>query len=109
MMHLKQINNFVRLTLFIAFVMILIHEIPPLVIDTHGKCHSVPVSTESHESDHSDGCDASCPCVIHVLEISLGFSQSQNNNLTVTSSIRLKKDLIPESIIQKSIYRPPKA
>ncbi|MDP8238752.1 MAG: hypothetical protein P9X24_06665 [Candidatus Hatepunaea meridiana] len=106
---MKHINNIVGITLVIVFVLIQIHDIQPLVIDTHGKDKSVPVSTETQTSHHSDGCDASCPCVIHVLEKSLGFSQFQNENLVVTSTVRLTKDPMPESIIPKPIDHPPEA
>jgi len=109
MKRLKHINNVDGITLVIVFVLIQIHDIQPLVIDTHGKDKSVPVSTETQTSHHSDGCDASCPCVIHVLEKSLGFLQFQNETHIITSSIRLTKDLMPESIILKPIDHPPEA
>ncbi len=105
----KHINNVVGIILVTVLMIILIHDIQPPVIDTLGIDKSVPMSTESPNSDHTDGCDAACPCVIHLLEESLGFSWFQIDNLSATSSIRITMCLTPESIILKSIYRPPEA
>jgi len=109
MRHSINIRKIVGITLVSVLALILIHDIQPIVIDTHGKDKSVPVSNESQNSDHSDACDKSCECVIHVLEMSFGFSKFQIENLTANSSIRITICLMPESIILKSIYRPPEA
>ncbi len=92
-----------------VLILILIHDIHPMDIDTQGKDKSVPVSTESQTTDQSDGCNASCPCVIHVLEESLVFLQYQIENLTANSSIRITICPMPERIILESIYRPPES
>jgi len=109
MQQLTHINNAIRITLVIVLVLVLIHDIQPLVIDTHGKDKSVPVSTESSTSDHSDGCDASCPCVIHALENASNQLEIQTTFLNPGSSIRISQEQKPESVIIKPIDRPPEA
>ncbi len=109
MRHLKHINNVVGITLVIVLVMILIHDIHPMDIDTLGKDKSVPVSTESSTADHSDGCDASCPCVIHALEDASNQSEIQTTFLNPGSSIRISHEQKPESVTIKPIDRPPEA
>ncbi|MDP8207041.1 MAG: hypothetical protein P9L92_10290 [Candidatus Electryonea clarkiae] len=107
MQHSRHINNVVGIILVIVFVVILIHDIHLPAGDTHGNENSVPVSTDSQTSDHSDGCDESCLCVIHVLEKSLGFLRYQSENIIAVSTIRLAEDLMPESVILKPIDHPP--
>lgn len=109
MRHLKRINNVVGIALVIVLVLILIHDIQPLVIDTQGKDKSVPVSTESPPTNHSDGCDASCSCVIHVLEDASNQWQIQTTILNPSSSIWVGQEQKPESVIIKPIYHPPEA
>jgi len=109
MRHLKHISNVVGITLVIVLVFILIHDIHPLVIDTHGKDKSVPVSTESSTTDHSDGCNASCPCVNHVLENASNQCQIQTNILYPCSSIWVGQEQKPKSVIIKPIDHPPEA
>jgi len=107
MKHFKHINEIIGIALVITLVLVLIHDIQLPVIDAHGKEKSAPVSTESQTSDHSDGCEESCQCIIHALEDSLSFSQFERVNLIANSSIPITMLLVPESLILKSIYRPP--
>jgi len=97
------------MALVLVFAMILIHDIHPQLIDARSEESSAPVSTEPPTSDHADGCEELCPCVIHVLEQSLNFSQFQTENIIATDSNWTAISLIPDSIIIKSIYRPPEA
>ena len=92
-----------------VLVLILIHDIQPLVIDTEGKDKSVPVSTESSTSDHSDSCDDSCLCITHVLEGASNQWQIQTTFLNPSSSVWISQEKNPESVIIKPIDRPPEA
>lgn len=109
MRHLINIRKIVGITLVSVLALILIYDIQPVISDTQTEDQSVPVSEEPPTSDHSDECDDSCPCVIHVLEESLDFTQHQIENNIACSSVWTAICLKPESEIQEGIDRPPEA
>jgi len=106
---LKHLNKFVRIVLVAVLTLILIHDIHPLDINTHGKTDADTASTKHDESDHSDGCDDACPCVIHVLEKSSQYGKSESTIFYLCTLIYINPELKHESIVPKTLDRPPKA
>ena len=92
-----------------VLALILVHDIHPLDISTHGNAGSEPVTPEQNNSDHSNGCDEACPCVIHVLEKSSNHGRTESTIFHPCSLNYIIPEHKYESIVPNTIDRPPKA
>jgi hypothetical protein len=109
MINIRHIHKLVGILLLGLFSLILIHDLVPLEMIAERSETPVPFSSESPTTDHSDGCDDSCPCVIHVFDELLDLFQNHADIYLTSSTIWHVEYLVPESTIPKGIDRPPEA
>lgn len=109
-MHQRMnIRKIVGILLLGVLALILIHDLQPMFAYTQTVSQTVPTSSESPTTDHSDECGDSCSCIIHVLERTLSFSQYQTEQDLSSSYLWTATYLKPENAIPKDIDRPPEA
>lgn len=109
MQYEKKIRKLVGILLLGVFAIILIHDLQPPILGSQVNETPVPVSSEVPDTDHSDECDDSCPCIIHVLERTVSFSQYRTEHDLSSSSHWTATHLKPENAYPKGIDRPPEA
>lgn len=92
-----------------VLTMILIHDIHPSDIRSHDDAESDHAPSKQSSSDHSEGCEDACPCVIHVLEKSSNYGLSESTIFNPCSLYYIIPEHKHESIVPETIDRPPKA
>ena len=108
MRYFKHTKKVVGIALASVLLLIIIHDLHPLAFDTHGKNMPTPVSTESPLTDHSEECDGSAQCDLHVLEYTFLHNQIQTAP-NFCSSIRVIQEQKPESVNTMPNDHPPEA